>query len=111
MIQRREHPRLAIEPGAPLGILGEGPRQDLDRNVAIEPRVACAIDLAHSAFAKLVEDAICTETIAAFHRVLFGLASARPRRRSRVRTISANGGWPQANRPRCRTRSWCRMKV
>jgi hypothetical protein len=22
------------------------------------------------------------------------LASARPRRRSRVRTISANGGWP-----------------
>ncbi len=52
MVQRGEHPRLAIEAGASLGIVEPDAREDLDGHITIEAAVAGAIDLAHAAFAK-----------------------------------------------------------
>ena len=49
MIEGRKHARLAFEPRQPIGITGEELRQDLDRDIATELRVARAIDLAHAA--------------------------------------------------------------
>jgi len=46
MVERRQHARFALEAGASIGIADKGGRQDLDRDVAPEPRVAGAIDLA-----------------------------------------------------------------
>ena len=53
MVQRRQGPGLAFEPGSALGIRGKGVGQDLDGDIAIEPRVARAIHLSHAAFADL----------------------------------------------------------
>ena len=49
MVERREDLRFALEPREPIGIAGEGVGQDLQRDVAIELRVARAIDLPHPA--------------------------------------------------------------
>ncbi len=45
--------------------------QRLDRDITIQPRVARAIDLSHSAFAQLPEDAIRTDSITDVQRVPF----------------------------------------
>ena len=52
MIERREQTRFASEARAALRIGREVLGQDLDRDVAIEPGVAGAIDLAHAAGAQ-----------------------------------------------------------
>ena len=52
MAQCRERPGLALEPREPLSITSEGGRQNLDRDVAIEPGVACAKHLPHAALAE-----------------------------------------------------------
>ena len=49
MIERGQGARLAAEPRQPIGILRAERRQDLDRDVASELRVAGAIHLAHAA--------------------------------------------------------------
>ena len=49
VIQRRERLRLAGEARHPLGVRGEQIRQDLDGDVAVEPRVAGAEHFAHAA--------------------------------------------------------------
>ncbi len=49
MIQRREELRLALEARQPIGIAGEEVGQDLERDVAPEPRVAGAKHLSHAA--------------------------------------------------------------
>ena len=49
MIQRREHLGLALEPREPFRILGERAGQNLQRDVAVELRIARAVNLAHSA--------------------------------------------------------------
>ena len=49
MIERREDLGLPSEPRQPLRVDREGARQCLDRNGAIQPRVASAVDLAHPA--------------------------------------------------------------
>jgi len=46
MVQRREDLRFAFEPRQPIGIVREGRRQNLDRDVAIELGVASSVDLA-----------------------------------------------------------------
>ena len=61
MIQRRERLRFALEAGEPLGVAGERVGQDLDRDVAIQLRVARAIDLAHAAGPKGGEDLVRAE--------------------------------------------------
>ena len=56
MIQRGEGLRLTLELHRPIGIGHEGLEHHLECYVSIEPRVARAIDLAHSALAQRVED-------------------------------------------------------
>ena len=62
VVQRGEHLRFAFEAREPIGIEGEGFRQDLDRDFAIELRVACAVHLTHPADADDGADLIRTET-------------------------------------------------
>ncbi len=50
MIERSDRARLALE--AQIGIAGNLGREDLDRDAAIEPRVAGLVDLAHPARAR-----------------------------------------------------------
>ena len=57
MIQRREHLRFALEPRQAIRIAGKCRRQDLDRDVAIQLRIARAVDLAHPADAEQAVDA------------------------------------------------------
>ena len=49
VIQRREHLRFALEAREPIRIARDRCRQDFDRDVAIQLRVAGAIDFAHAA--------------------------------------------------------------
>ena len=49
MVERREHLRLALEPGETIGVGREEVRQDLDGDVALQLRVARLVDLAHPA--------------------------------------------------------------
>ena len=58
MIERREHLRFALEARQAIGIAGERRRQHLDRDVAIQLRIARAIDLAHAAGAEQADNAI-----------------------------------------------------
>ena len=56
MIQRGERLRFALEAREPVGIACEGVGQDLDRDIAIQLRIARAIHLAHAARADLGGD-------------------------------------------------------
>ena len=62
MIERREQLRLAAEARKAIGLAGDGRQQDLDRDVAIQLQIACAIHLAHTAGADGGEDLCMTET-------------------------------------------------
>jgi hypothetical protein len=59
-------------------IAGERLGQDLERDVAIELRVARAIDLAHAAFAKFRDDFIEPDSGADLHRVSCGSTDLQP---------------------------------
>jgi hypothetical protein len=52
VVQRRDALRLALEAGAELGVRRELRRQQLDGDLAVELRVARAVDLAHAAGAE-----------------------------------------------------------
>ena len=61
VIQRREHLRFALESREPVWVRGKRRRQDLQRDIAIERRIARTIDLAHPARAEGADDFIRTE--------------------------------------------------
>ena len=56
MIQRGEQFGFALKPREPIGIVGERVGQNLDRDLALQPRVARAIHLAHAACAEQRDD-------------------------------------------------------
>ena len=56
VIERGERLRLALEPRQAVGIRGEDLRQDLDRHLPIELRVARPLDLPHPACSERAED-------------------------------------------------------
>ena len=56
MVQGREGVSLALEPGKPVWIAGEDVRQDFDRDVPMQLRVASAVDFAHPPGAEGVLD-------------------------------------------------------
>ena len=56
MIQRGERLRFPLETHQAIGSGGEEFGQDLQRNIATEPGVACLVDLAHAARAERGED-------------------------------------------------------
>ena len=64
MIERGEDLRFALEAREPLLIEGEAVGQDLERDVALERRVARAIDLAHTARAERGQNFVRAESIA-----------------------------------------------
>ncbi len=61
MIERCQHLRLSAETGKAVRIVGDCGQQHLDRNVAIQFRVARAIHLAHSARAEGGQDFVAAE--------------------------------------------------
>jgi hypothetical protein len=61
MIERGQDFGLALQASDAIGILREGGGQDLDRDVALQARVAGTIDLAHSAGADHRLDFVRTE--------------------------------------------------
>ena len=70
MRERGDGLRFALEARAAIRIAGNAGRQDLDRDVAIEPRVARAVDLAHAAGADRGDHLIRPESGAGRHGAL-----------------------------------------
>jgi hypothetical protein len=64
MIQRGQHPRLALEPRATIGVGREDVRQNLDRHVASERRIARTVDVTHPACAEERADFVRPKTLA-----------------------------------------------
>ena len=64
VIERRNRLRLTLEPGDPLGVGEERLRQNLQRDIASEPRVAGAVAVAHPARASEADDLVRAETSA-----------------------------------------------
>ena len=62
MIQRREHLRFALEARKTIGIARKCVRQDFDRDIAPEPRIARAVDVAHPAAADQRDDLVSPES-------------------------------------------------
>ena len=58
MIERREQLRFTLEAREAVGVSREEIRQDFKSDVAIEPRIACAIHLAHAAGADRRDDLV-----------------------------------------------------
>ena len=65
MVQRGEHPRLALEAREPIRIARQRARQDLDRDVAPELRVVRAVHLTHAARAEQRLQVIPAERVTA----------------------------------------------
>ena len=64
MIKRGQDLGFAAEPGEPFGVAREKRGQHLDRDVAIQLRVACSIHLAQAAGAERRNDLVRTKTCA-----------------------------------------------
>jgi hypothetical protein len=58
VIKRRSRSRFTLEPSQSIGIGGKRRRQYLDRDVALQARVARTIHLAHAAGADLTDDLV-----------------------------------------------------
>ena len=74
MVERGEDLRFALEAREPLGIRAKPSGSDLERDVAIELRVARAIDLAHAACAKRGQNLVRAESIAGARAIAVFLA-------------------------------------
>src|SRR5262249_50637748 len=77
MVERREQLGLPLKPRQALRVGGGLGRQDLDRDLALQPGVGRAIDLPHAAFAQLPEDVIRTQHRVDEHHVLAAPAPAK----------------------------------
>jgi hypothetical protein len=62
MVHGREKTRLALEPGKPLGVVLDIFRENLDGDVAPEPRIARPVDDPHSPGTELVQDLVMGES-------------------------------------------------
>lgn len=113
MGQRGYRSRLPVEAPPPLGIGGILRRKDLDRDVAREPGIAGAIDLAHSACTERRGDLVRSQSAAREERHV-GRIVSKTRRRGlgmrRVHTIPAPllpipPGLPRPSCPRIQGRT------
>src|ERR1041385_2285360 len=64
MIERGEHFRFTLKAGDAVGIARELIGQDLDRDFALQLRVACTIHFTHSAATQQGQNVVRAETIA-----------------------------------------------
>ena len=71
----------ALEAPEPLGIVGEKVWQDLERHVAVELRVAGAVDLPHAAGADLGGDVVMPEAVAYAEGHRLGIGGSTHRQR------------------------------
>ena len=62
MVQGRDGPRLALEAGQAIGVLGDLVGEDLDRDLAAQAGVAGAVDLPHAAGPEEVDDLVRPES-------------------------------------------------
>ncbi len=62
VVESRHRTRLALEATAAVGVAGHVGRQDLERDVAPEPRVARPVDLAHASGAEGVQHLVRPQT-------------------------------------------------
>ena len=83
MIEGREQPRFTLEARTAIGVGDEGLRQDLDRHVAPELRIARAVHLAHAAGSDQRSDLVRSEPLAA-EGLSFGQRSDRDLRDRRA---------------------------
>ena len=83
MIERRQRPCLAFEAGSPRGVRRQAVGQDLDRNVAVQLRVAGAIDLAHATCTQVGHDLVGMEASPNRDRHRAPIVSIRSGRRNR----------------------------
>jgi hypothetical protein len=58
MIQRRNRLCFLLEAPQPFRVADECRRQNFDRNLAVQPRIACAIDLSHAASTRRRNDLV-----------------------------------------------------
>src|SRR5688500_14171872 len=58
MFERRKRLRFALEPRETFGIGGNGFRQELEGDIALEPRIARLVDLSHAAGSEQGDDLI-----------------------------------------------------
>src|SRR5262249_12344241 len=86
MVERRDDARLALEPLADLGVLGEVRGDQLHRDVTPEARVLRAVDLAHPAGAERGADLVGSELRA-------GSEAHRSSPALQFRSIAMAGGW------------------
>ena len=64
MVQRGESSRFTLEARQTVAVLGKERRQDLERDLAVEARVAGPVHLAHPALANLGQDWVCADPVA-----------------------------------------------
>jgi hypothetical protein len=68
MIQRRQHLRFAMKAREPIGVGCKCGRQNLQRDVTIELRIARAVDLTHAACTNGGDDFVWSEATAGTER-------------------------------------------
>ena len=90
MIQRREHARFALEPRQPVRIVDDRVGKDLDRDLALEARIARAVDLAHPTSAERADDFVGTET---------GASGVSGHGLERLSCLESSGGSRSLHRP------------
>ena len=104
--QAGDRPGFTLEPLAALGIRRQRGRQNLDGDVAIQPRVAGPIDLSHATGAERPEDLEGAESrarIESRRRVRFGKLRFRARLLRRVprKLPAASCAWSNDSTSRC----------
>jgi hypothetical protein len=70
VVEGRDRLHLALEAGEAVRILGEGGRQGLERDLAMQALVLGEEDDPHAALAQLLEDPIVREPACRSHRVV-----------------------------------------
>jgi hypothetical protein len=103
VVERRQHPRFALEGRQPFGVGGDVLRQHLDRNVAPELGVARAIHHTHPSRTQGREDLVGPDAIARLKRhVVARLYAGRFTRRRELRIWKRGGAYsasPAAQEP------------
>ena len=64
MIERCQHARLPAEAREPIGVVGKGRRQGLDRDITTQAGIVGAIDLAHPTGAERRDDFVRSKATA-----------------------------------------------
>ena len=68
MIERRKDPGFTLEPAQAVLIERERRREDLDRDVTLEPRIVRPVDFAHPAGAQPADHLVGSDAAAFLHR-------------------------------------------